>query len=153
MPKSVESLKGRGLRSTRMRSREEEDVPVGLPGSSCLLMVEYVAWDGYNRTTSQRTCSAPFGNAFRAGDPHGGSNMPFGNIQGCSKKKKKRKKKKKKKRRRRRPVEEEAGGGGGGRRRRWKRLPELGGKGEHPCVLPLTPKPASFGVLGWEGRT
>ncbi|MQM01976.1 hypothetical protein Taro_034737 [Colocasia esculenta] len=30
-------------------------------------MVEYVAWDGYNRTVSQRTCSAPFGNTFRAG--------------------------------------------------------------------------------------
>ncbi|MQL90798.1 hypothetical protein Taro_023411 [Colocasia esculenta] len=30
-------------------------------------MVEYVAWDGYNRAVSQRTCSAPFGNTFRAG--------------------------------------------------------------------------------------
>ncbi|MQL78681.1 hypothetical protein Taro_011124 [Colocasia esculenta] len=42
-------------------------VPVRLPDSSRPLMVENVAWDGYNRSASQRTCSEPFGNAFRAG--------------------------------------------------------------------------------------
>ncbi|MQL72583.1 hypothetical protein Taro_004945 [Colocasia esculenta] len=55
--------------------------PVRLPGSSCPLMVENVAWDGYNRSAGQRTCSEPFGNAFRVGDPRGGSNMLFGNIK------------------------------------------------------------------------
>ncbi|MQL89957.1 hypothetical protein Taro_022548 [Colocasia esculenta] len=30
-------------------------------------MVEYVAWDGYNRAVSQRTCSVPFRRTFRAG--------------------------------------------------------------------------------------
>ncbi|MQL77124.1 hypothetical protein Taro_009516 [Colocasia esculenta] len=59
-------------------------VPVGLPGSSCPLMVEYVAWDGYNRAVSRRTCSEPFGDTIRASDPHRGSNMLFGDIQGCS---------------------------------------------------------------------
>ena len=57
-------------------------VSVRLPGSSRPLMVENVAWGGYNRSASQRTCSEPFGNAFRAGDPRGGSNMLFGNIEG-----------------------------------------------------------------------
>ncbi|MQM16116.1 hypothetical protein Taro_049070 [Colocasia esculenta] len=46
--------------------------PVGLPGSSCLLMMEDVAWDGYDRSISQGVYSEPFGHAFRAGDPHGG---------------------------------------------------------------------------------
>ncbi|MQM02096.1 hypothetical protein Taro_034859 [Colocasia esculenta] len=42
-----------------------------MPGSSCLLMMESVAWGGYNRGVSQRACSAPSGHTFRAGDPHG----------------------------------------------------------------------------------
>ncbi|MQL90876.1 hypothetical protein Taro_023482 [Colocasia esculenta] len=59
-------------------------MPVGMPDSSCLLMMERVAWGGYNRGVSQRTCSAPSGHTFRAGDPHGGSNVLFGDILGCS---------------------------------------------------------------------
>ena len=55
-------------------------VSVRLPGSSRPLMVENVAWDGYNRSASQRTCSAPFGGTFRADDLRGGSNMLFGDI-------------------------------------------------------------------------
>ncbi|MQL84120.1 hypothetical protein Taro_016612 [Colocasia esculenta] len=49
-------------------------VPVGLPGSSRPLMVENVAWDGYNRSVSQGACSEPFKHTFRAGtdDPLGG---------------------------------------------------------------------------------
>ncbi|MQM23348.1 hypothetical protein Taro_056412, partial [Colocasia esculenta] len=35
-------------------------VPVRLPGSSRPLMVENVAWDGYNRSGSQRACAVPF---------------------------------------------------------------------------------------------
>ncbi|MQL85687.1 hypothetical protein Taro_018210 [Colocasia esculenta] len=35
-------------------------------------MMEDVAWDGYDRSVSQRACSAPFRHTFRAGDPHGG---------------------------------------------------------------------------------
>ncbi|MQM23535.1 hypothetical protein Taro_056600 [Colocasia esculenta] len=38
-----------------------------MPGSSCLLMMERVAWGGYNCGVSQRTCSAPSGHTFRAG--------------------------------------------------------------------------------------
>ncbi|MQM05905.1 hypothetical protein Taro_038721 [Colocasia esculenta] len=34
--------------------------------------MERVAWGGYNRVVSPRTCSAPSGHTFRAGDPHGG---------------------------------------------------------------------------------
>ncbi|MQL72215.1 hypothetical protein Taro_004523 [Colocasia esculenta] len=103
MPKSVRGLQGRGFRSVRVCSRERErtsawsctcvfigvgakanvrNVPVGMPGSSCLLMMERVAWGGYNRDVNQRTCSAPSGHTFRAGDPHGGSNVMFGDIQG-----------------------------------------------------------------------
>ncbi|MQL96964.1 hypothetical protein Taro_029647 [Colocasia esculenta] len=47
-------------------------VPVRLPDSSCPLMVENVAWDGYNRSVSQRVCSEPFKHTFRAGDLYGG---------------------------------------------------------------------------------
>ncbi|MQL71898.1 hypothetical protein Taro_004215 [Colocasia esculenta] len=43
-------------------------VPVRLQGSSRPLMVEIVAWDGYNRSASQRTCSELFENASRAGE-------------------------------------------------------------------------------------
>ncbi|MQL78686.1 hypothetical protein Taro_011123, partial [Colocasia esculenta] len=53
--------------------------------------------------------------------------------------------------------EEEAGWGGGWRR--WRRpaaaveeAAGAGGEGGAPCVLPLAPKPAGFGVLGWEGQ-
>ncbi|MQL94956.1 hypothetical protein Taro_027623 [Colocasia esculenta] len=47
-------------------------MPVRLPGSSRPLMVENVAWDGYNRSVGQGSCSVPFGRTFRAGDPHRG---------------------------------------------------------------------------------
>ncbi|MQM14585.1 hypothetical protein Taro_047521, partial [Colocasia esculenta] len=55
-------------------------VPVRSPGSSCLLMVEIVAWDGYTRATSQRVGLETFRDTFRAGDPLGGSNVLFGDI-------------------------------------------------------------------------
>ncbi|MQM03303.1 hypothetical protein Taro_036082 [Colocasia esculenta] len=37
-----------------------------MPGSSCLLMMERMAWGGYNHGVSQRTCSAASGHTFRA---------------------------------------------------------------------------------------
>ncbi|MQL86154.1 hypothetical protein Taro_018679, partial [Colocasia esculenta] len=43
-------------------------------------MVEYVAWDGYNRAVSQRTCSAPFGNTFRAVVRRGRADDLLGDI-------------------------------------------------------------------------
>ncbi|MQL72979.1 hypothetical protein Taro_005311 [Colocasia esculenta] len=54
--------------------------------------------------------------------------------------------------------EEEEEAGWGGRRRRWRRpvaaveeAARAGGGGGAPSFLHRTPKPASFGVLGWEG--
>ncbi|MQL85119.1 hypothetical protein Taro_017636 [Colocasia esculenta] len=42
-------------------------MPVGMPGSSCLLKMGRVTWGCYNRSVGQKTCSAPSGHTFRAG--------------------------------------------------------------------------------------
>ncbi|MQM02382.1 hypothetical protein Taro_035149 [Colocasia esculenta] len=60
------------------------NVTVGIPGRSCLLMMERVTWGGYNRGVSRGVSSVASGDIFRAGDPRGGSNMLFSDIQGYS---------------------------------------------------------------------
>ncbi|MQM01004.1 hypothetical protein Taro_033759 [Colocasia esculenta] len=57
---------------TRITGGVKTQAPVGLPGSPRPLMVEIVAWGGYNRPVSQGACSETFGHNFRAGVLQGG---------------------------------------------------------------------------------
>ncbi|MQL98226.1 hypothetical protein Taro_030934 [Colocasia esculenta] len=57
---------------TRITGGVKTQAPVRLPGSPRPLMVEIVAWGGYNRPVSQGACSETFGRNFRAGVLQGG---------------------------------------------------------------------------------